>query len=101
MGSSGYGSERRDGSPNGRNAGSETFASPCTIIIPLDEMARMHHSLLVLADLYLHLEDMKMALMLVRGKRIMMKPRKLGKLQLALDLKLAMDPYLDLLLGTL
>jgi len=44
---------------------------------------------------------MKMALMLVRGKRIMIKPRKLGKLQLALDLKLAMDPYLDLLLGTL
>jgi len=39
--------------------------------------------------------------MLVRGKRIMIKPRKLGKLQLALDLKLAMDPYLDLLLGTL
>nr|QHR88037.1 hypothetical protein Q903MT_gene2049 [Picea sitchensis] len=64
-------------------------------------MARMHHSLLVLADLYLHLEDMKMALMLVRGKRILIKPRKLGKLQLALDLKLAMDPYLDLLLGTL
>nr|KUM46601.1 hypothetical protein ABT39_MTgene1703 [Picea glauca] len=62
-------------------------------------MARMHHSLLVLADLYLHLEDMKMALMLVRGKRILIKPRKL--LQLALDLKLAMDPYLDLLLGTL
>ena len=59
----------------------------------------MHHSLLVLADLYLHLEDMKMALMLVRGKRILIKPRKL--LQLALDLKLAMDPYLDLLLGTL
>ena len=35
------------------------------------------------------------------GKRIMIQPRELGKLQPALDPEPAMDPYLGPLLGTL